>query len=493
MEIQHSRGASATQSTTLHSLSNELIALIFEALLQWDLPSEEDHFGDWDNLPPSYINLPSVRLVCKVFDRLATPLRYRTYTLIESTEFPAIRPQPRNVREQVALNIKRYTEHVIVRGNVDWHRIVHNYQSFPRLKTISLKFFSWWKERVIGRLRNYCHVPESMLRSGVSVSISAIGDYWDLTRYVPPEYIVSLSLKMMHPTFPENVHGARDANKYILLAKNLKSLSYDLTQMRWWTPYFLTFLPEERMPALESLALISYHWKHTKNDIQSIWDFSKLQNLDIRGMNHHEFFSTVNAKWFSNLETLRLGSFDSREPSHMQRPVEQTLLHTFLRNVPQLKKLYMTSYTRDFPLDVLMAMENLEVLEFTEQVEILRGTLSYPRLAMTDLKELLQYLPHLRQLHIDLETWTGYFKQVLLDVFAPYPALRRVDINSHGNNTDPSDDFTHLLPEEPHQSATIVTLHHWRYHEKYFPWDYEGCRGDWESDRSTTWVVPKSS
>lgn len=124
----------------LLDLSNELIILVFEHLLLYDIG--QIHGDPFDALPfDPYQAMPIIRAVCRRFHKLATPIRYRYFILQPPRWIRARRrPQSRKVRKAVAEDVRRFTEHVLVQGKINWHRAVRNYASLPRLKTIRCVF-----------------------------------------------------------------------------------------------------------------------------------------------------------------------------------------------------------------------------------------------------------------------------------------------------------------------------------------------------------------
>ncbi|PVH71615.1 hypothetical protein DL98DRAFT_577286 [Cadophora sp. DSE1049] len=487
--------------TRFIDLSNELIIFVFEHLLLWDLSLDHgDPFEAWQFATDKV--LPIVRLVCKRFKHLATPIRYRYFTIQTHHQIRARRPQSRRIRKAVAEDVKSFTEHATVIGKINWHHVVQNHDSLPRLKTISWKFHAYHARWLS---RNLYPIPPSILRPRVTISIFGTGYYHEFISLIPPEHVSALFLGYWHPAHPHdiNAHDEHDVEynprfkKYILGAKNLVALNYDLAKVSvsygGAAPLFPAFLSDEKMPALKRLVLTGYYWLHTREEVNLSWDFSKLEHLDITGMNNNAFFRTVDAKWLSSLRSLRLGTFVWRCPSNPTRLSHKILLHTFLRNMPQLEHLSMNTYTEDFPLDVLMAMENLRILEFTEEIALYGQEDLPPRLDMQDLEELLQYLPHLERLHIDFKTWSGDFKHILLDMISQFPALRYVDINNHGHNTDPSDDLDSFITLGVDPSAKLISLHYGQYVDAGVnPW-YDCGNTRWERYTSTRWIIPGTS
>lgn len=111
-------------------------------------------------------------------------------------------------------------------------------------------------------------------------------------------------------------------------------------------------------------------------------------------MSINSFFRNVETKWFSNLRSLKLGTIVRRCPSNPAQLNQKVFLHTFLRSVPQLEHSSINVHTQDFPLVILMAIENLRILKFTEEIVLYGQPELRLRLDMQDLEELLQYLPH---------------------------------------------------------------------------------------------------
>ncbi|KAH7308816.1 hypothetical protein BKA65DRAFT_174501 [Rhexocercosporidium sp. MPI-PUGE-AT-0058] len=500
MELKDTGMSPSGPPTALFSMSNELILLIFEELRLCDLALDDDQIKDWQLA--AYKTLPILRLVCKRFNKLATPIRYRNFTIHTHSQIRARRSQAKSVRKRVAEDVKRSTEHATVGGKINWHHVVRNHGSLPRLKTISWYFHAHSEDWVE---RNLYAIPASILRPGVTISISGTGHYHKFTSLVPPEHVSSLLLGYWHPSQPYEfeAHDAIDSEynpkfkDYILRAKNLENLNYDLATVSSYlggaAPKFPAFVAGEKLPALKSLVLTGYHWLHTKEEVKTSWNFSKLEHLDITGMNHDDFFKTVDARWIPNLRELRLGTFVWRGPSILNRRGNQIRLHHFLRKMPQLEVLSMNSYTDNFPLDILMAMENLRVLEFTENVASQWEDGPPPRLNIQDLEELLQYLPQLEHLHIDFETWSGDFKRTFLDTVSQFPALKHIHVNNHGCNKDPSDEFYNTLATRKLAPAKMIFIHYGQYVNAGVSGWYNCGKRRWERFTSTLWLVAGQS
>ncbi|KUJ07605.1 uncharacterized protein LY89DRAFT_677817 [Mollisia scopiformis] len=61
-----------------------------------------------------------------------------------------------------------------------------------------------------------------------------------------------------------------------------------------------------RFPAVTHLSLIRYPWIHSASTYNNVWNFSKLEQLDLAEMNLLRFFEIVCAKDFENLHSLCL-------------------------------------------------------------------------------------------------------------------------------------------------------------------------------------------
>ncbi len=251
-----------------------------------------------------------------------------------------------------------------------------------------------------------------IFRPHVRVLLSCTGFYHGIIHVIPPEQVTSLEISYWHPYHPElNRHHKNDARdalynaqfkNYLLAAKNLECFDYDLTRALLFgvrsAPKFPRFEVGENMPAFRTLVLTGYCWIHTRSEVHSSWDFSRLENLGLRGVSIDAFVGNVDVEGFRRLRTLRIGIFVWQASF---RPRKHFLLHTCLRKLSQLEEFYVDGYTQDFPLDILIAMENLRILEFIETIAF-AGKAAPPRMNLQDLEELLPYLPRLEKLHIEL-------------------------------------------------------------------------------------------
>ncbi|KAH9225013.1 hypothetical protein DL95DRAFT_400304 [Leptodontidium sp. 2 PMI_412] len=496
MAVDGSEMVLSRPPTTISSLSNELILMIFEEVRLSELALEDENIN-------ARKTLPALRVVCKRFNGLATPIRYRNFTLQTERPIKKRTPQPKIVRKRVAEDVKHFTQHITVTGKINWLHVVHNNGSLPRLKSTSWNFHARsenWVEQ------NLSAIPASILRPGVTVSVSGTGYYRKIISLIPPEHVSKLHLGYWHPghTWDMDAHDALDLEynpkfkDYIIAAKNLETLNYDLgklspPRLAGAAPNFPSFVAGEKMPALKHLVLTGYHWLHTVKEVKSSWNFSKLETLDIIGMNHDDFFGVVDAKMFPQLRQLRLGTFACRVPGNRNRKRKQIRLHNFLRGMSQLEVLSMNAYTEDFPLDILMAMKNLKVLELTQAISFFRGGAPTPRLDMHDLEELLQYLPQLMRIHIDFKTWPGNFKRRLLDIVSQFPGLRKIEFNNQGGNMDPSEDLNTFTAMTKLPNLQRVYIHHGQYVKAGGSGLYDCGNKRWKRHTSSRWAVAGKS
>ncbi|KAG4430842.1 hypothetical protein IFR05_013676 [Cadophora sp. M221] len=229
------------------------------------------------------------------------------------------------------------------------------------------------------------------------------------------------------------------------------------------------------------------------SEVKSSWDFSKLEALDITGMNHDAFFESVDAKWFPKLRDFQVGTLHCRLPSDQSRKRKQVGLHNFPRKMSQLEILSMNAYTKNFPLDILMAMENLEVLEFTEANSFPGDGASPPRLDMQDLEELLQYLPRLVRFNIDFKAWAGDFKRDFLDMVSQFPALKTIHMNNHGDNTEPSEDPETITAMKKLPNVKRVYIYQGKYVERHVAQRYDAGHKRYEGFEYLQWFATGGS
>lgn len=73
--------------------------------------------------------LPILRLVSRDLNGLATPIRYRTFNI-------KITNLDKDIAKHVVGDVRRFTRHAILSGDVPWELVAAYYDSLPCLETI---------------------------------------------------------------------------------------------------------------------------------------------------------------------------------------------------------------------------------------------------------------------------------------------------------------------------------------------------------------------
>ncbi|KAH6710623.1 hypothetical protein BKA61DRAFT_694237 [Leptodontidium sp. MPI-SDFR-AT-0119] len=175
MAVDGSEMVLSRPPTTISSLSNELILMIFEEVRLSELALEDENIN-------ARKTLPALRVVCKRFNGLATPIRYRNFTLQTERPIKKRTPQPKIVRKRVAEDVKHFTQHITVTGKINWLHVLE----------FSRRSENWVEQ-------NLSAIPASILRPGVTVSVSGTGYYHKIISLIPPEHVSKLHLGYWHP------------------------------------------------------------------------------------------------------------------------------------------------------------------------------------------------------------------------------------------------------------------------------------------------------
>ena len=140
MEVETSSVIPATQlpTSSLMGLDVDILLLILEQIniMDYDYgikeqsPSSSSTFECQSQMYyHTHKTLPILRLVTRDLNRLAAPIRYRTFKVKLSNLL-------NDISLIVAEDVKRFTRHAIFSQNVSWELVTKYYGSLPRLETI---------------------------------------------------------------------------------------------------------------------------------------------------------------------------------------------------------------------------------------------------------------------------------------------------------------------------------------------------------------------
>ncbi|KAK3695569.1 F-box domain-containing protein [Podospora appendiculata] len=390
---------------SLASLSTELLAMIFEDLQEIDPRA-----------------LFVARRLSKRFNQIATPVCYRT---VHINSRIASRDAEQRYPGAFRL-IFAYTRHVLVTSNLDYQCVRYILDNIQKLQSIRYSLESPLQLSV-------CYVPDICSphrRWRYFDTAFPAGDFWvpsslpslkkpyqegprlyveDLPltsmggslsdiylKAIPCNLLVSL--KMISPTPPltTRLHSLK---RLLLEARYLETLQYrDLGQGTQFA-----FSAAERFPPFRSLSLTSYNWTHTREEVATHWDFSRICSLELVSVPLFNFLASISFPDFAQLQDLNLEDFSAHTMTDC-REEATWMLYVLLKDyIRSLRTLRITCHTTLFPIDALLAhSRSLEALHFRDHVGFSEDDRYCPTMPLGDLMVLSQVMVVLNTLELDM-------------------------------------------------------------------------------------------
>ncbi|KFA45816.1 hypothetical protein S40293_08971 [Stachybotrys chartarum IBT 40293] len=396
-----------TSSFSLEDLSSELIALLCEWMRDVD-PSSLWH----------------LRLVSRRLNAVATPIAYRVLRMNEALlDLDAEQRYP-----QVFDHISAFTTQVIVRSDLEPAGIRRVLARVDRLSKIQWHY-------VDGQIHLDGHwIPSDILNMeqavacGTRLSIEGLplrefkGHLADAyLRAVPTSLLVSLKLRTPAPLLTARLDSLR-----LLLVRSSKLEEFHYEDRGQGTSF--RFEKGERMPALKELALRSYDWDHTPQEVRSHWDFSNIRTLRLVSVPSFNFLRSVPFSEFAGLQTLQIDDYSAHLADRRQEATGD--LYTLVKeNIRALRVLDITCHTESFPLDaILQHSASLQVLRFRNHVGFGDENRRCPTMAPADLAVLASKLSYVHSLELDMDVHTCDPTQ-FLQALSGFPSLREITLH----------------------------------------------------------------
>ncbi|KND92062.1 hypothetical protein TOPH_03409 [Tolypocladium ophioglossoides CBS 100239] len=325
-------------------------------------------------------SLFALRLVCRRFNCLATPVVYHNIELNDAV----LDPNAEHLYPRALEHISQHTNHVIIRSDLDSQSVKRLLCGIQRLSSIR------WCYVV-----QYDRIPRLWLPSDIL-------DYSQIRRNDTKIYIENLSLGGVQHDFDESYFNATLTRHLVslkLLNPNppLTTRPDSLKRLIMQSPCLQTlhyqdlgigtsfkFQGQERVPPIADLALKSYNWEHSPEDVAKHWDFSRIRSLKLVNIPVSNFLNSVYLPDFALLHTLKVEDYGG----HLQdmRPSATRRMYDLIKHH-------------------INALETLDItlLRFRDHVGFEEDNKRCPTLALEDLAILGAQLTFVHTIELDMD------------------------------------------------------------------------------------------
>ncbi|TLD07271.1 hypothetical protein PgNI_10427 [Pyricularia grisea] len=442
-------------SILLPDLASEILVLIFEHVRESSLR-----------------DIISLRLVCRWFDKVATPVEYQTLVLTKRLLYFR---NPERISTAYA-NITLHTNHVF--ASIDEIESCHdNHRAVARITTSiqNLLTFTWRYARTRSSSACTCPIAQlflttpgsrGRLRRGTRVFFENVAsrhleNHQNLyLQAIPTELLVSLKMAIPSPPLMTSINGLKQV---LLNSRFLEAFHY---QDKGQGTRFI-FSAGERLPPLKKLRLECYDWCHSPEEVLRHWDFSRIQSLELLDMPVFKALRAIEAYNLYGLHTLVTrdsGISDTREElsAHLAWIIRQ--------RTRSLRKLELTVDMRHFdPASLLVHAATLETLSLRDFIGFGDESRRCPTMWLDHLSMLASELKNLHTLELDMDTLMTN-PPAFIETLSRFPSLHTLTLHVQTvvhpwDEVSPSVDrdaeaamhiFTALLR---HKSAAASAMH----------------------------------
>lgn len=207
-----------------------------------------------------------------------------------------------------------------------------------------------------------------------------------------------VSLKLLNPNPPLTTRPD-SLKRLIMQSPCLQTLHYQ--DLGIGTSF--KFQGEERVPPITDLALKSYNWEHSPEEVAKHWDFSRIRSLKLINIPVSNFLNSVYLPDFALLRTLKVEDYGG----HLQdmRPSATRRLYDLIKHhINALETLDITCHTQIFGLDAIREhRDSLRTLRFRDHVGFEEEDKRCPTLGLEDLAILSAELTFVHTLELDMD------------------------------------------------------------------------------------------
>ncbi|CCE33460.1 uncharacterized protein CPUR_07385 [Claviceps purpurea 20.1] len=383
----HQSTASSCSRVTrriFQKLSCELLVLVLEQLRLLDTRS-----------------IWTVRSVCRVFDELATPIAYRRVSLNEKI----VNSDAQRRFCAAVEHISAYTRHVIIRSNLMPSGTRRLLSGVRKLSTITLDYVQDGDHQTTTGPWSVCDILdfEQLQRHNIKVSIQSLplgGSQQDLPQSlldpVLAKRLVCLQLAKPMPPLTTRVDTLK---RLLVQCSALETLEYE--DLGRGTSF--TFSEGECLPAVSKLALKSYDWTHSADEVARHWNMAALRSLSLVSVPVYNFLGSVCPRDLCHLTCLRV--HDSQTTSLERQEAATRWLHDLVKNyIATLHILDITCHTRLFPVEAITKHgRSLREVRFRDHLGFQHDDAQCPTLSPRDIAKLGATLPFVHTLELDMD------------------------------------------------------------------------------------------
>ena len=215
-------------------------------------------------------------------------------------------------------------------------------------------------------------------------------------RAIPADFLVSLKLTSPAPPLSTRLDSLK---RLVLQSRRLETFHYE--DKGQGTRF--SFAGDERLPAFKELALKSYDWAHSSEEVKRHWDFSRLESLQLISVPIYNFLSSVHPGELAGLKELTCEDWSAH--LHDKRTEATLALYLLVkRHIRALRTLSITCHTQQFDLDAILAHgPTLQELSFRDHVGFRDDDRRCPTLRPSDIVHLARHLPYVHTLELDMD------------------------------------------------------------------------------------------
>ncbi|KAI1321883.1 hypothetical protein F5Y16DRAFT_388200 [Xylariaceae sp. FL0255] len=340
-----------------------------------------------------------IRLLSTRFNKIATPIRYHTLHLTRDIiDHRSELAFPRGLA-----NIHEYTKHVIAESNLNPERVRHLLSRIQNLLSVRWRYLnndlrkgSFWVPADILNSRHIQNNPIQLHIENLPL-IDFRGEQRNpYLKAIPAGTLITL--QMATPTPP--LTAQLDTLKGLLL-KSIRLENFSYSDRGQGTRF--AFSPGERLPAFKHLALRSYDWDHSSEEVYRHWDFSDIRGLELVDVPIQPFLASITFSDFRYVESLRLDDFSTHRAANLRKPATRGQ-YILVKQIRALQDLSIACDIASFPVDgILCHAQSLRRLRFRDYVGFGDEFRRCPTLNIEDLDILSQHLVQLRTLELDMD------------------------------------------------------------------------------------------
>ncbi|PVH78092.1 hypothetical protein DL98DRAFT_516948 [Cadophora sp. DSE1049] len=366
--------------------------------------------------------LPELRLLSRRIGQIVAPLSYRR-VILSVKKLAAV--SGRSKRDDIVRNVHAHTRHVELRQLLDWDDVASLLFGCAQLDAIT------W---ACGREILQCYFPDAMRRlvHDQWPKVQIFNEFLDypgmhqsgsfLTTF-PASNMISLTLH-------NRVFGQSNGplHQFLTSCVNLKELQmYDL-----YSPFDPT---AGRLPAIKTCSTDIESWPYTPDNVHLLWDFSQLQEIEIRWHLFGLMSQSMPPETFRHLRRLRteyrwVGTGSPVEYTQYHT-IRTTFLNSILGQAPenQLQELDVKCHLPTFSLTALIRHgRSLRILRLLDASGFeVDGSIT-PTTTMEDLTSLQSTCPNLTEIAIGVNVGCLEVIAAFVDLLSRFRNLRIITL-----------------------------------------------------------------